>query len=98
MFGAVLSALRSVVGWLLGQAVLKGVVLSVIAVLLVALGQWLWGMLPDYFNAQAISSALGQLPAGVWWVLDLFRVTQGLALVLSASVIAFLIRRLPVVG
>jgi hypothetical protein len=38
------------------------------------------------------------LNAGVWWVLDLFNLSYGVPLLISAYVARFLIRRLPVIG
>lgn len=94
----IVAALRTFFGWLLGQAVMKAIVLTALSGLVVVLGQWLWSLLPAYMSAQALDSVFLMLPAGVWWVLDFFRVTFGAPLMISAAIVAFLIRRIPVIG
>lgn len=98
MFGVIVAALRTILGWLLGQAVLKGIVLTVFAAVVAFIGEWLFGLLPSYLEAAGLNMALVSLPPGVWWLLDLFRFSYGAPLLLSAAVVGFLIRRLPVVG
>jgi hypothetical protein len=41
---------------------------------------------------------LSAIPGGVWWWLEIFAFDYGVPLVISASVAAFVIRRLPVIG
>ncbi|AKM30260.1 DUF2523 domain-containing protein [Pandoraea faecigallinarum] len=53
------------------------------------------GLLPD---ANALSSALGSLPPGVWYWLELLAVPQGLPIVLAAMGNKFVIRRIPMLG
>lgn len=98
MHTVIVAGLRTFFSWLLGQAIIKGIVLSVLAGLVVVLGQWLWSLLPPYISTDALNTVFSSLPAGVWWILDFFRVTWGAPLLVSATVIAFLIRRIPVVG
>lgn len=95
---AILAALRSFFGWLLGGTVLKAISLTILAGVIAVLGQWLWSLLPGFVGPEGLNSALSVLPAGVWWVLDFFRFNYGAPLLVSAAVIAFLIRRLPVIG
>lgn len=98
MHTVILAALRSFFGWMLGQAVMKGIVLTALAVVVTFLGEWLWSLLPSFMSVDALNNAFAVLPPGVWWVLEFFRVPQGAPLVLTASVVVFLIRRIPLVG
>ncbi len=45
-----------------------------------------------------LSSALGGLPQDVWFYLDLFNVSAGIPILLSAWITRFIIRRIPVIG
>lgn len=97
MFGILLSALNSVLGFILRSVIVKfatffalffittefvGVLVSI-------------GILP---KASALSSALGGVPASVWYFLELFNVSTGIPLILSAYATRFIIRRIPVIG
>lgn len=98
MHTVILASLRSFFGWLFGQAVLKGLILTALTLLITFLGEWLWSLLPSFMSSQALTNALAVLPSGIWWVLDYARIPYGLPLVLTASVVVFLIRRIPVIG
>lgn len=95
---AILAALRVFFGWLLGQVVLKAVILTGLALVLAFLGSWLWSLMPSYLSANTLTAVFNAIPAGIWWFLDYVRLPQGLPIVLGAVLIAFLIRRLPVIG
>lgn len=92
------SLLRPVLVWLLGTTFLKAIVLTLLSILLIALLDMLWLLLPDYVQPAAITQSLLDIPPGVWWVLDIFHFDYGLQLLLSATVIRFLIRRIPLIG
>ena len=49
-------------------------------------------------NGQAMSGALSGLPPSVWYFLDLVHFDVGLPTILSAWVLRFMIRRIPVIG
>ncbi|MDM8356038.1 DUF2523 family protein [Pandoraea communis] len=49
-------------------------------------------------NATALANALGSLPPGVWYWLELLAVPQGLPIVLAAMGNKFVIRRIPLLG
>lgn len=51
--------------------------------------------LPD---GTALSGAFGTIPPAVWYFLDLAHLDIGLPSIISAYVLRFMIRRLPVVG
>ncbi len=45
-----------------------------------------------------LNEAFSGIPTGVWYWLDLFAVSQGAPMIVSAMAARFLIRRLPVIG
>jgi len=49
-------------------------------------------------STSSISAAMSALPAGIWYILDLFRIDYGLPAVISAYATRFVIRRIPVIG
>lgn len=95
MFGILLSALNSVLGWVFRGVVVKFVVFTalylVVAELVGAMTSWL----P---TGAALTSAFAGIGAGTWYFLDLFAFSVGLPLLISAFVTRFIIRRIPVIG
>lgn len=51
---------------------------------------------PDFIN-QA-KGFMGGIPGNVLWVLDLFAVPQGMTMIMSALLLRFLVRRIPLIG
>lgn len=49
-------------------------------------------------SSAGMNSSLLSLPPAVWYFLDLFAVSQGLPMVLSALVSRFIVRRIPFIG
>ncbi|VVE00108.1 hypothetical protein PCO31111_04628 [Pandoraea communis] len=45
-----------------------------------------------------LNEAFSGIPTGVWYWLDLFAVSQGAPMIISAMAARFLIRRLPIIG
>lgn len=95
MFGILVSALNVLLGFLLRQAVFKTITLFVIYFIIQAFIGALFQYLP---NALDLSAAMNSIPSGVWWFLDLFNVSVGAPMILSAYVSKFLIRRIPLIG
>lgn len=97
MFGIVLSALNAVLAFVLRSVIVKFatffalffITTEFVGVLVSA------GILP---KANALGSALGGIPASVWYFLELFNVSTGIPLILSAYATRFIIRRIPVIG
>lgn len=97
MFGIVLSALNVVLGFVFKSVIVKFTTffaLWFITTEFIAVLQSV-GILP---TAAELNASLSGLPATTWYFLDLFAVSQGMQLVLSASVARFIIRRIPVIG
>lgn len=95
MFAILVSAFYTILAFLLRSVLVKFVVMFALYFVATAFIAYLAPKLP---GAAALSSAFAAIPAGVWWVLDLFKVPLGLQLVLTAYVTRFAIRRIPVIG
>lgn len=95
MFGILLSALNAVLGFVLRSVIVKFVLYFG---LFFVTTEFIAVMIPLLPDASSLSSALGGIPAGVWYFLDLFNVSAGIPILLSAWVTRFVIRRIPVIG
>ncbi|WP_293932762.1 DUF2523 family protein [Iodobacter sp.] len=97
MYGILLSALNTILGFVVRSIIVKFVLFFSLFFIVTEFIQVLIGsgLLP---HANSISSALGAIPASVWYFLDLFNVSSGIPLILSAYVTRFIIRRIPVIG
>jgi hypothetical protein len=97
MFGIVLSALnvvlafvvRSLIGRFFAYFVLYFITTEFVSVLQSV------GVFP---TAAALNGAFGGLGSGVWYFLDLCGFSVGAPAVVSAYVMRFIIRRIPVIG
>jgi hypothetical protein len=95
MYGILISALNFFIGVVLRQAVFKTVTLFVIYFIIQAFVGVLVQYLPKVVD---LSAAFSSIPSGVWWFIDLFNISVGAPLILSAYVYKFLIRRIPMIG
>jgi hypothetical protein len=100
LFGIFLSALRTVLGFLLRSVVVKFVTFFALFFIVKELVNVLVSsnLYPGATQASTLSSALSGLPESVWYFLDLFSVSTGLSTVVSAYATRFIIRRIPVIG
>jgi len=97
MFGIFLSVMNSVLGFVVRSVIVKfalyfGLFFVTTEFIQVLSGA---GILP---TAGSLTGALGGIPEAVWYFLDLFNVSAGIPLVLSAWVTRFIIRRVPLIG
>lgn len=53
---------------------------------------------PAWFSPSSLQSAFSGIPAGVWWGIGPLMIPETVALVLSAYVVRFFIRRIPIFG
>lgn len=95
MFGILLSAINAALGFLLRSVLVKFAVFFGLFFVTTEFVPLITGLLP---SSNALSSSLGSIPSEVWYFLDLFNVSAGIPLLLSAYVTRFTIRRLPVIG
>lgn len=95
MFAILLSAINVALGFLVRSVLLKFGAFTILFFITTGLMEVIAPMLP---NASSLSSSFAGIPADVWFFLDLFNVSAGVPLVLSAYVTRFIIRRIPVIG
>lgn len=97
MFGIVLSALNSVLAFVLRSIIVKFVLFFGLFFVTTEFVQVLSssGLLP---SAQSLTGLFGGIPSGVWYFLDLFSFSVGFPALLSAWATRFIIRRIPVIG
>lgn len=95
MFGILLSAFYTVLGFVLRSVLIKFFVFFALFFITSEFIQLLVPLLP---GASSLTSAFSAQAPGVWFFLDLFKIGFGVPAVLSAFVTRFVIRRVPVIG
>lgn len=95
LWSLLLSAVNTALGFVFRAVLVKFVVFTALFAITAALVPVLGSMLP---NSQGLSGALGGIPSGVWYMLDLFNFSTGFPVIVSAYVTRFIIRRIPVIG
>jgi hypothetical protein len=55
-------------------------------------------LLPASFTANNLNGLFGSFTSGLWYFLDLSAFSIGFPLIISAYVIRFIVRRIPVIG
>lgn len=95
MFGIVLSALNVILSFVVRSVLLKFAAFTILFFITTGLMEVIAPMLP---TSTGLTGTLAGIPSGVWYFLDLFNVTAGIPLILSAYVTRFMIRRIPVIG
>jgi hypothetical protein len=95
MWVLLLGAVNTLLGFVFRSVMVKFVVFFALYFVVTEFIGLLTPMLPD---ASGIGGALGGIPASVWYFLDLFNVSSGVPILLSAFVTRFAIRRIPVIG
>ncbi|MGK5021060.1 DUF2523 family protein [Janthinobacterium sp. LB2P10] len=95
MYAILFSAVNALLGFVFRSVLIKFVVFFALFFIVTEFIEVLSPMLPD---GAALDGALGGIPSSVWYFLDLFNVSAGIPILLSAWVTRFIIRRLPVIG
>jgi len=95
MFGILLSALNVILAFVVRSIIVKFVVFFGLFFITTEFVAVISPLLP---SGTELSAALGGVPADVWYFLDLFNVSSGIPILLSAWVTRFVIRRIPVIG
>ncbi|MFM9435743.1 uncharacterized membrane protein (DUF485 family) [Janthinobacterium sp. CG_23.3] len=95
MWVLLLAAVNTAIGFILRSVVVKFGVFFALFFIVTEFVALLVPMLP---TAAGLSGSLAGIPGGVWYFLDLFNVTAGIPIILSAFVTRFVIRRIPVIG
>ena len=95
MFGILLSALNTALAWVFRSLLVKfGVFFALYFVTTEFVG-FVATLIP---NASTVNGPLSGIGAGTWYFMNVFMVTQGLSMVVSAYATRFVIRRLPLIG
>lgn len=95
MFAILASAINLALGFVLRSIIVKFVLFFGLFFITTSFIAILSPLLPD---ASALTYSLGGIPSAVWYFLDLFNVSAGIPILLSAWVTRFIIRRIPVIG
>jgi hypothetical protein len=95
MFGILMSAVGSLLGFVVRGVVVKFVLFTALFYVTSEFLVFLTSRLPD---ASSLNGAFGSFSAGVWYFLDYFGFSYGFPLLLSAWVLRFMIRRIPFIG
>lgn len=95
MYGILVSAFNTILGWIFQQVVVKFIVLFALYFVIQAFVSTLGSFIPD---PSSMTGALSGLASGTWWFLDLFAFSQGASMIVTALVYRFLIRRIPLIG
>ena len=95
MFGIFLSALNSVLGWVFRSFLVK---FGVFFALYFITSEFVGLIVQLIPNTSSVSGTMSAIGSGTWYFLNVFQVTQGLSLVVSAYATRFVIRRIPVIG
>ena len=95
MYGILLSSLFTALGWIFRSVLIK--FFAFFALFFIA-SEFISYLAPKLPGSASLTQAFSNIPPGIWWFLDMFKVPLGVQLVLSAFVTRFAIRRMPVVG
>jgi hypothetical protein len=97
MYGILVSALYTALGWIFRVVVFKAMVFGVLFYITTEFTQAVLTHLTGN-SVDALGSAIGSLPSGALYFIGLLKLNVGLPLIFSAYATAFAIRRLPVIG
>lgn len=89
--------LSTVVGWIFRTVLIKFVVFTALYVVVSAFVSYVVGKLSGV-GPSALNSALSAWTPAMWYFADLTLFSQGIPAIISAYILRFAIRRLPVIG
>jgi hypothetical protein len=95
MFGILISAFNTVLAFLLRSVLVKFVFYFALYFVTTEFVAILLSLLP---TSSSLNGAFSSIPSSVWYFLDLFQISFGLPLIISAFVTRFMIRRIPIIG
>lgn len=101
MYGIVLSALNATLGWIFRAIVVKFVIFTALALLMAEL----LPLLIDTLVPAALKSGDGGMGGyfaaignDIYYFVELFKVPEGIGIIIAAYIARFLTRRLPIIG
>ncbi len=95
MFGILVSAFNTAMAFIFKSVIAKLFVFFALYFVVSEFISYLSSKLPDFSE---LSGAFSALPSNVWYFLDLVNFSQGFSLCLSAYLLRFMIRRIPLIG
>lgn len=97
MYGILISAFNSVLGWTFKTVIMKFVVFTVIYLVVSTFIGYIVnsGILPNLSNVQ---SQAGSIPASVAYMFSIFQIWTGMSMIITAYMTRFMIRRIPFIG
>lgn len=95
MFGILLSALNSILGWVFRSLLVKFALFFALYFITSEFVGFIAALLP---NASSINGTLSGITVGTWFFLDAFQLPMGISALVSAYSTRFIIRRMPVIG
>ena len=95
MFGIFLSALNSVLAWVVRSLLVKFVIFFALYFITTEFVSLIVNLLPD---GSSINSTLSGIGSATWYFLDAFQIETGISAVVSAYATRFIIRRIPIIG
>lgn len=95
MFAILLSAVNTLLAFLVRGVLIKFVVFTALYFVVSELVSAMVSLLP---NGSSLTSAFTGISSATWYFLDLFAASQGIPLIIAALVTRFIIRRIPVIG
>ena len=95
MFGILISALNTLLGFVFRSLIIKFVVFFALYFVVQGFVEILVELLPDSSN---LSSLLANLSNGFWYFINLSKLPQGISMIIPAMFTRFIIRRIPVIG
>ncbi len=96
MFSILLSALFTVVGWLVKSVLVKFVVFFALFFITTEFTEVIVSALLP--SSDSVFRSFATLPPSMMYFMDVFQVPAGLSMVFSACVTRFAIRRIPIIG
>lgn len=95
MFAILIAAFNTALEFLLSKVVIKFVVMGALYVLVTAVVGQISSHLPA---TDSVNEFLQQIPDSVWYYLNVFNFSQGVAIIFPAWFTRFFIRRIPFFG
>lgn len=97
MYGILISAFNSILGWTLRVVVLKFIVFSVLYLVVSSIVGYITSsnIIPSFSNAQSLAS---NISSGAAYIFTIFQVWTGISMIITAYITRFMIRRIPYFG
>lgn len=95
MYGILVSALNTALGFILKGIIVKFVLFFGLYYVVSEFIEYLSTKLPTF---SGLPAELSEMPSGLWYFLDLFQISPGISICISAALLRFMIRRIPLIG